>query len=92
MLHDRQAFDVLGIQVVEGDGDVGGSHEWEVFRERSVGDVHEYAGQRVGQDVREQPVRVDDGAPRLADAAGRGEAARSGLDQATEDVGEQVVR
>jgi hypothetical protein len=91
VLPDREAFSILSIQVVQGP-DLGCLwHEWEVLWERPVADVHEYAGQRQWQEIREQAAVVDDGAPWLADAAGYGEVARRRL-EAAEDFGEQVVR
>jgi hypothetical protein len=52
--------------------------------------VDEEAAHRVRQEVREQqPMSVNDGTPRLAHAAGRGEVAGP---EAAEDVGDHVVR
>ena len=52
--------------------------------------VEEDAAQRERQEIRaQQAVVVDDTSPRLADAAGRGEAAWR---EATEDAREHVVR
>jgi len=53
-------------------------------------EVDEDAGQRAREELRaQQAVGVDDGAPRLADAPGRGQAARR---QAAEDAREHVLR
>jgi hypothetical protein len=51
--------------------------------------AEEEAAHRTREDVgKQQAVGVDDGEPRLADAAGRGEVAQQ---EAAEDVGERVV-
>lgn len=73
-------------RVAEVTGDGGGG---EKLREQQHVELDEDAAQRERQELRaQQRVGVDGSAPGLADAAGRGEAARS---QAAEHVREQSI-
>ena len=83
---------VFGGQEVEvaGDGGGGGRGAGEELRAVQAVEVDEDAGERARKEVRaQQAAVVDEVAPRLADAAARGEAARR---EAAEDLREHVVR